>query len=125
MQYPYYRFKELNTLCVEPKDYQIYGLPVRAYWHAAEQTMAKQMPEILQAAARMEDTAAAKQVITDYCTAMQEQAFADAGQLLNDVRWYHSQNSNTLKNGFEYLLTKPEDWGYSQPCVADVYTFDC
>lgn len=90
---------ELNTLCVEPKDYQIYGLPVKAYWHTAEQTMAKQMPEILQAAARMEDTAAAMQVITDYCTAMQEQAFADAGQLLNDVRWYHSQNSNTLKNG--------------------------
>ena len=30
-----------------------------------------------------------------------------------------------LKNGFEYLLTKPEDWGYSQSCVADVYTFDC
>ena len=98
-QYPYYRFKELNTLCVEPKDYQIYGLPVRAYWHTAEQTMANQMPEILQAAAQMEDTAAAKQYITDYCTAMQEQAFADAGQLLNDVRWYHSQNSNTMKNG--------------------------
>ena len=30
-----------------------------------------------------------------------------------------------LKNGFEYLLTKPEDWGYSQLCAADVYTFDC
>ena len=30
-----------------------------------------------------------------------------------------------LKNGFEYLLTKPEDWGHSQPLVADVYTFDC
>ena len=30
-----------------------------------------------------------------------------------------------LKNGFEYLLTKTEDWGYSQSCVADVYTFDC
>ena len=30
-----------------------------------------------------------------------------------------------LKNGFEYLLTKPEDWGYSEWCVADVYTFDC
>ena len=30
-----------------------------------------------------------------------------------------------LKNGFEYLLTKPEDWGRSQLCVADVYTFDC
>ena len=30
-----------------------------------------------------------------------------------------------LKNGFEYMLTKTEDWGYSQSCVADVYTFDC
>ena len=30
-----------------------------------------------------------------------------------------------LKNGFEYLLTKEEDWGYDHLCVADVYTFDC
>ena len=30
-----------------------------------------------------------------------------------------------LKNGFEYLLTKQEDWGHSQSCAADVYTFDC
>ncbi len=30
-----------------------------------------------------------------------------------------------LKNGFEYLLTKPENWGYSQSLVTDVYTFDC
>ena len=30
-----------------------------------------------------------------------------------------------LKNGFVYLLTKPEDWGYGQPRVAEVYTFDC
>lgn len=30
-----------------------------------------------------------------------------------------------IKNGFEYLLTKTEDWGYSPLTVADVYTFDC
>ena len=29
------------------------------------------------------------------------------------------------KNGFEYLLTKTEDWGYGEPSTADVYTFDC
>ena len=29
-----------------------------------------------------------------------------------------------LKNGFEYLLTKTEDWGYRFPCVADVYILD-
>ena len=31
-------------------------------------------------------------------------------------------------NGKHYLLallTKTEDWGYDQPCVADVYTLDC
>lgn len=30
-----------------------------------------------------------------------------------------------LKNGFEYLLTKEEDWGYDQLSTADVYTLDC
>ena len=30
-----------------------------------------------------------------------------------------------LKNGFEYLLTKTEDWGYDRLSLADVYTFDC
>ena len=29
-----------------------------------------------------------------------------------------------LKNGFEYLLTKTEDWGHGGPTVADVYTLD-
>ncbi len=60
--------------------------------------MTEGMPEILKTAAGMEG-AAAKQYITDYCVAMQEQAFADAGELLNDVRWYRSHNSNTMKNG--------------------------
>ena len=30
-----------------------------------------------------------------------------------------------LKNGFEYLVTKPEDWGHDKPTIADVYTLDC
>ena len=30
-----------------------------------------------------------------------------------------------LKNGFEYLLTKEEDWGNDQLSIADVYTYDC
>ena len=29
-----------------------------------------------------------------------------------------------LKNGFEYLITKTEDWGFDQASVADVYTLD-
>ena len=29
-----------------------------------------------------------------------------------------------LKNGFEYLVTKTEDWGYGAPTEAEVYTLD-
>ena len=60
--------------------------------------MTQEMPGILKTAAGM-DEAAAKQYITDYCNAMQDQAFTDAGQILNDVLWYRSRNSNTMKNG--------------------------
>ncbi len=97
--YPYYRFKELNTLCVEKSAYKIYGAPVRAYWHRAETLMTASMQTVLKNASSLGDTKAAKQYITDYCNSAQEKAFDDAGQLLNNVRWYMSQNSNTMKNG--------------------------
>ncbi len=50
-------------------------------------------------AGAMEDREAARQLITDFCNTLQEQAFSDAGKLLNAVRFYKSQNSNTMKNG--------------------------
>ena len=30
-----------------------------------------------------------------------------------------------IKNGFEHLVTKSEDWGYETPSEAEVYTLDC
>ena len=30
-----------------------------------------------------------------------------------------------LKNGFEYQLTKTEDWGHERQVMSEVYTFDC
>ena len=94
--YPYYRFKELTTLGVEKNAYAIYGQPVRAYWYAAETEMIGAMRTVMQNAASMPNP---KQYITDYCNAVQTRAFEDAGQLLNNVRWYMSKNCNTMKNG--------------------------
>lgn len=99
MNYPYYRFKELTTLGVEHNSYKIYGEPVRNYWHEAESGMIQGMQEVLKHASEMSGDGESAQYITDYCNAMQEQAFSDAGELLNDVEWYMSKNSNTLKNG--------------------------
>ena len=97
--YPYYRFKELTTLCVEPADRPVYGAPVRAYWHEAETVMIRSMETALEIASSMDDPEAARRFVTYCCNLMQEKAFADAGVLLNDVRWARSRNSNTMKNG--------------------------
>ena len=93
--YPYYRFKELCTLCVGSDSYKVYGEPVRAYWHTAELAMAKGTASVLEKASKLGSDEAAD-YITNYCNSMQQQAFDDAGKLLNDVRWYKSSNSNTL-----------------------------
>ena len=93
--YPYYRFKELCTLCVGSDSYQVYGEPVRAYWHNAELAMIEGMASVLDQASSL-DAESAATYITDYCNTMQQQAFDDAGELLNAVRWYKSSNCNTL-----------------------------
>ena len=36
-----------------------------------------------------------------------------------------ASGNNLIKNGFQYLLTKTEDWGLGEPTVSDVYTYDC
>lgn len=96
--YPWYSFKALNTACIS--DYKAYGTPVREYWSEAETNMIAGMKNVLKTAA--ESNASESEVskyITDYCNAMQEQAFADSKQMLNDVLWYQSKNSNTMKVG--------------------------
>ena len=91
--YPYYRFKELTTLCSG----KAYLQSVRGYWYEAEAVMADSMAKILSSLPA--DKAEAARILTDYCCAAQETAFEDAGTLLNEVRRYNSKNSNSMKNG--------------------------
>lgn len=98
-KYPYYRFKALTTLCYEKNNIKTYGTPVRNYWKQAEEGMTKCMPAVLDTADGIGGKEDAHQYITNYCNAMQEQAFIDSGVLLNDVMWYMSENSNSMKNG--------------------------
>ncbi len=95
--YPYYAFKELNTLCSEFEDSRTYGEPVRKHWSKAEDAMVPTMRTVLGRAAKMKD-AAASAYVNAYCNAVQERAFADAKELLNQVRWYSSLNSTSFKN---------------------------
>ena len=101
--YPWFAFKELNTLCLT--DYSIYGTPVRAYWHKAERQMIDGMTIMMGKVRELLETdpEAAQSLITRYCANLQEKAFSDAKDLLNEVRWTMSSNSNTYKMG-----TNPE-----------------
>lgn len=95
--YSYYVFKELSTLCVGPDNYKVYGKPVQEYWHEAESNMFAGMSEVIAQAAKMNDNDARASYITSYCNDMQTQAFEDGKQVLNDVVWTQSKNSNTIK----------------------------
>ena len=97
-RYPYYAFKALCTLCVEPNCCKTYGSPVRDYWSKVEGELVAGMGKLLQGTKSLDDAEAAKR-ITEYCNRSQEQAFSDAKTLLNDVMYYMNSNSNTLKNG--------------------------
>ena len=98
-KYPWFTFKELNTLCLT--DYITYGKPVRNYWHYAEMHMIDSMKAELEAVNELlrTDPAKAQQQMTDFCAGLQEKAFKDAKALLNEVRWAMSENSNTMKLG--------------------------
>ena len=94
--YPWFMFKELNTLCVN--NIEVLGAPVRAFWAEAEEKMVTRMVQVLHEAAEMEHDDAVTYV-TEYCNAMQEQTFQDGSSILNSVRWYMSKICNTMKNG--------------------------
>ena len=74
------------------------ALRCRSYWQQAETNMIDAMKCALEKAAEA-DRDTAEEFLTDYCTKVQEQAFTDAKSLLNDVLWYQSENSNTMKYG--------------------------
>ena len=98
-KYPYYTYKELNTLCLT--DYKIYGEPVRAYWREAEKRMIDSMKAEIEKDNELlkTDPAKAQRQMTEFCSKLQEKAFEDGKALLNEVRWAMSANSNTMKMG--------------------------
>ena len=94
--YPWFTFKELTTLGLA--DFSVYGKPVQDYWKRAETGTVSGMRQVLEKASGM-DTVDAENYVTAYCNAVQEKAFADAKEILNDMKWYMNKNSNTLKKG--------------------------
>ncbi len=100
-QYPYYRFKAISTMTSDNNKYETYGIPIRRFWSDAEDGMVNGMSQILERVSSMSDHEAAGRILTDYCNKMQEQAFDDAGELLNEVMWYQSANDNIMKMGFD------------------------
>lgn len=95
--YPYYVFKDLSTRCTGPENHKIYGEPVQEYWQKAEGNMFTGMSKVLAQAVKMKDNDTRASYITSYCNDMQSKAFKDGKEILNEVTWMQSKNSNTIK----------------------------
>ena len=95
--YPYYTFKDLCTRCVGQENHKIYGDAVQGYWHEAENNMFAGMSKVITQASKIKDNNTRANYITSYCNDMQIQAFKDGKQILNNVVWEQSKNSNTFK----------------------------
>lgn len=95
--YPYYTFKELCTNCLGPDNYKIYGEPVQNYWKKAESNMFDGMSKVNEKASKINDSDVRASYITSYCNDMQNKAFEDGKQILNDVIWTQNKNRNTFK----------------------------
>ena len=96
--YPYYAFKGLNTQCMGPDNYEIYGAPVKDYWKKAEKGMTEGMTKVLANAKALDDPA---DYMNGYCGAMQDKAFKDAKALYKDVEWTKAANANTFEMGLD------------------------
>lgn len=80
-----------------PENHRIYGEPVQEYWQKAEVNMFAGMSKVLKEAAKIKDKDTRANYITSYCNDMQTKAFEDGKQILNNVTWMQSKNSNTFK----------------------------
>ena len=96
-KYAYYVFKDLCTRCVGPDNYKVYGEPVQGYWEKAESNMFAGMSKVIAQAAKIKDNASRANYITSYCNDMQDNAFKDGKQILNDVTMAQNENCNTFK----------------------------
>ena len=55
--------------------------------------------------------------VTNYCEHAQQKAFEDAGQILNDVRWFMSDDSSTLKNAVDQKLEVLDEMRELMPII--------
>lgn len=55
------------------------------------------MSKVIEKASKINDSDVRASYITSYCNDMQNKAFEDGKQILNDVIWTQNKNSNTFK----------------------------
>ena len=94
----HYLLKRLGALGKQDRAW--YGQGVRDYWHAVEEKLVAEYPEVIAEtlALYQNDPEAAKAYITEYTIGVQEKAVADADQMFDELMWYIICNTNTTKD---------------------------
>ena len=95
-------FRRLSALTQSNRKW--YGPGVRAYWRADEVRRAEEWPQKLDDAIKSGDSAA----LSAYTRAEEEQSFADAKRIYDELLWYAAAN-NRIKGDGSNATDEPEE----------------
>lgn len=88
-------YKRINAFCAQNR--KIYSKAVKDYWKTVERHVMEEYPKIVEKAARAyaSDPAEAAAILTDYCTAVQNNCIADARRIFDDMIWHMMKTTKT------------------------------
>ena len=102
-------YKRVNAFCAQNR--KIYSKGVKDYWKAVEKHVMKDYPEIVEKAAKAyaDDPARAADILTSYCTSVQDKCIADARWIFDDMIWHMmgTTRTNPYRCDFKTLENQP------------------
>lgn len=113
-------YKRVNAFCAMNR--KTYSQGVKDYWKRVERHVVAEYPKVVERAAQLyaEDSSRAQQLLTDYCTSVQDDCIYDARRLFDEMTWHMMEYSltNHYDCDFTNLVNHPK------PLPAFVPRFD-
>ncbi len=102
-------YKRINAFCAQNR--KIYSKGVKDYWKTVERLVMKEYPRIVEKAAKAyaNNPAEAADILTRYCTAVQDKCIEDARWIFDDMIWHMMKTTKTnyYRADFQSLENHP------------------
>lgn len=103
-------YKRINAFCAQNR--KIYSKGVKDYWKTVERQVMEHYPKIVNKAAKAYsiNPAEAAEILTSYCTAVQDKCIGDAHRIFDDMVWHmmKTTKTNQYRCDFKSLENHPK-----------------